>query len=110
MSIRRQTAFTRATGWLALAVLTYSLLGIGLHTHAYEEHPDCSGCGAALANPHSDYCVFVELERALAASDLVSLALPSPSGPCHAGVPEPEQRWTGGAVTDHPGRSPPVLL
>lgn len=110
MSIRRKTGFVRVTGWLALAVLMYSLLGIGLHTHAYEEPAECSGCRTAIANPHSDYCVFVELERALGASDLVSLTLPLPFGQCQTALPEPQQRWTDGALTDHPGRSPPALL
>ncbi len=110
MSIRGKTRFVRVTGWLVLAVLTYSLLGIGLHTHAYEPSAECSGCRTAIANPHSDYCVFVELEGALGASDLVSFALLSPSGQCQTVLPEPQQRWTDGALTDYPGRSPPAFL
>ncbi len=110
MSIRRTTTFVRVTGLLVLAVLTYSLLGIGLHTHAYEPSAECSGCRTAIANPHSDHCVFVELERAISVSDVVSLALLSPSGQCQTALPEPQQRWAGGELYEHPGRSPPTLL
>ncbi|BCW99587.1 MAG: hypothetical protein KatS3mg024_2414 [Armatimonadota bacterium] len=110
MSIRRTTTFVRVTGWLVLAVLTYSLLGIGLHSHAYTSSAECSDCRTAIGNLHSDHCVFVELERALSASDLVSLAQLSPSGPCQPAVLAPQQSWTGTSLTEHPGRSPPPLL
>jgi|GEM_PF-1683153 hypothetical protein len=110
VSVQRKTAFVRVTGWLALAVLLYSLLGIGLHTHADETPGKCSGCRTAIANPHSDYCVFVELERALGASDLVSTTLPDLSGQLCPAETRAEEIWPGVSVFEHPGRSPPALL